>query len=1256
MWVVTGILLGLLTHPVSGAESRSRVLLAEFEGSDFGDWNVEGSAFGTRPAAGPVGQQPDVHGNRGKGFANSSHGGDKATGKLISPAFEISEGYLSFLIGGGAIAGETCMNLVVDGSVVRTVTGAGSNQLRAGFWYVHPLIGKRAHIELIDASEKKGGFIMADQIVMRAQLPKKPQGGTLSARAANVTLDPGYSLVRFADSGMTDNPVSLCFDGFGRMYVAESGRLYRGVEDTRRKTFWMLDELRLTQVAQREALYKKWIAKGKFPKDWFTRSADRVVRLTDVNRDGVADERTLFAEFRHPLDGNGSSVTARDGTVYYANIPNLWAMKDREGDGKSDIRKILLEGFGIRMGVNGHDLHGLEWGPDGKLYFSTGDRGYDVKTRDGKHLVDLDAGAVFRCDKDGRNLERYTTGNRNPQDLAFDQFGNLFTVDNNQGQNDRSRLCYLPEGADLGWQSGFENLQTFYTAIGFSDIKWPRPQVAWTSEGYWKMAFEGQPAFVLPAVDYIDGGSCGLSFNPGRSMGAVYDDHFFFSDWRGGVITFGVESAGAGFALTDRHTFWQGGLIIAAEFGYDGKLYVADYVTTRNAAEGQTKGDIYAVTHPEAIQQASVKETERLFRDGFKGLRPERLSDLLGHDDRRVRLAAQFELAARGKRVAKYFSMALAQRDRPLKRLHGIWGIGMLVPVEPTVAGRLFAFLDDDDEHVRRQSARVLGESGDPRGGEKLIPLLTDKSAHVQAEAAIALGKLAYAPALRPLLAMAKQNNNQDVFLRHAIVMGVTGMPVDDVWALRRGASAAERLVVLLAMRRHRDARISEFLADADPFLVDEAVRAIHAMPIAGAYKELADHAKRFAGPVAINRMPSITAFERMIQINFRLGQEQHAKNVLALAMNPALKERTRLTALYALGHWSDPHPVDPTLGVMRPYPGDRDRDIRALVSDSLNELQSSGSGKLRSKAADLAGQFGMLRDVSAVVKRVKNTTMSDPNRLAGIATLQREGPEHLEGVLPMLLDDPSVGVRTAALLALVKLKGAAALPHVTRALDSDVLADQQGAYKALAKLESKHAVKRLKKDLDRLIKGRLAVSIQLDVLMAADASKDRSIRKAVNAYRSSFGTNDLEATSRVLLEGGDVARGKDLVFSHGTAQCLTCHKMDGIGGIVGPGLDKSGLKGRDYLLQSLLHPSAVIVPGYGNMTLSLENGGSDSGFFLSENKSHVILRLVDGSEKKVPLSSIRSRTPAVSVMPAMSALLTPAQIRDLVEYLATCR
>ena len=146
-------------------------VFADFE-NGFGDWTVEGEAFGTAPAIGAVNGQQTVTGFAGKAFANSFHGGDKTIGKLSSREFEIEHDAISFLIGGGAHHTNTCMNLIVDGAVVRTAKGSEDEQLKWKGWEVADLNGKKARLEILDRWTSGWGHINVDQILFSDQLAR----------------------------------------------------------------------------------------------------------------------------------------------------------------------------------------------------------------------------------------------------------------------------------------------------------------------------------------------------------------------------------------------------------------------------------------------------------------------------------------------------------------------------------------------------------------------------------------------------------------------------------------------------------------------------------------------------------------------------------------------------------------------------------------------------------------------------------------------------------------------------------------------------------------------------------------------------------------------------------------------------------------------------------------------------------------------------------------------------------------------------
>jgi fructan beta-fructosidase len=164
------LLLCLLAPILAWGAGRDDIVLADFEGPDYGDWKVTGEAFGTGPAHGTLPNQMPVTGFLGKGLANSYHGGDRSTGTLTSPPFTVERKYINFLVGGGKYPGETCINLLLDGKVVRTATGpndrpGGSERLDWHTWDVADLAGKTAVIEIVDRHTGGWGHINVDHIV-----------------------------------------------------------------------------------------------------------------------------------------------------------------------------------------------------------------------------------------------------------------------------------------------------------------------------------------------------------------------------------------------------------------------------------------------------------------------------------------------------------------------------------------------------------------------------------------------------------------------------------------------------------------------------------------------------------------------------------------------------------------------------------------------------------------------------------------------------------------------------------------------------------------------------------------------------------------------------------------------------------------------------------------------------------------------------------------------------------------------------------
>ncbi|MFM2164452.1 MAG: Quinoprotein glucose dehydrogenase precursor, partial [Planctomycetota bacterium] len=683
---------------------------------------------------------------------------------------------------------------------------------------------------------------------------------------ATVKIKPVAGLAKslVAAYPLLDDPVAFCIDEQGRFYFAESDRQDLGVEDNRHSPFWLLDDIACETVADRLKMYEKWASKREGGMAYYSKYADRVSRAVDTDGDGRPDARTVFAgPFNDPLDGTGAGVLALDGDIFYTNIPNLWRLRDPDGDGVAEFKLKDSTGYGVRVALRGHDMHGLVLGYDGKIYWSIGDRGYDIRTTDGAVLHDPRSGAVFRMNPDGSELELYCTGLRNPQELAFDNYGNLFTGDNNSDGGDKARFVYCMEGGETGWSMDYQTLEG-------ANQRGP-----WNQEGIWHLRPDLaphkvseypplQPAWTLPPLDHVGSGPSGLVFYPGIGLPERYDDHFFLCDFLGGdsysrILALAVEPVGAGFKVVDEHPFVEFVLPTDVDFGYDGRMYITDWGGGWGSGD---KGELYAVWDDARIRDPRVAEVAKLFREGFAHRDADELASLLAHADRRVRQRAQFALAARGAATTALLGDIAQHGTARFARIHAIWALGQQANARLRESGALerqslrgdldpaalaMAVLDDRDAELRAQAARMLGEARHSPAAGKLGELCSDESARVRAFAALALGKLGAREQQPSVISMLAENADRDPFLRHAGVQSLAWIAD----TARLGELSAEpvaslRMAAVLAMRKLRDPRIAGFLNDPERRIRLEAARAINDIPMTALRPQLAASIARF--------------------------------------------------------------------------------------------------------------------------------------------------------------------------------------------------------------------------------------------------------------------------------------------------------------------------------------------------------------------------------------------------------------------------
>ena len=165
--------------------SSVATVFEDFESKTYEGWTITGTAFGKGPSHGTEpGQQP-VSGFAGRGLVNTFQDGDSPQGTATSKLFTIERRYIGFLIGGGSHAGKTCINLRIDGKVVRTATGKDREELEPATWDVAELKGRQAVIEIVDHSSEGWGHINVDQIIF-SDIPPEPilRQGTAAHAAA----------------------------------------------------------------------------------------------------------------------------------------------------------------------------------------------------------------------------------------------------------------------------------------------------------------------------------------------------------------------------------------------------------------------------------------------------------------------------------------------------------------------------------------------------------------------------------------------------------------------------------------------------------------------------------------------------------------------------------------------------------------------------------------------------------------------------------------------------------------------------------------------------------------------------------------------------------------------------------------------------------------------------------------------------------------------------------------------------------------
>lgn len=228
----------------------------------------------------------------------------------------------------------------------------------------------------------------------------------------SIYVSDGFEVELVAGPDLVDYPMFATLDETGRLFVFEStGNVYETSEQA--------------------------VEDPQF----------RIKLLEDIDGDGQYDKSTIFAD--HLSFPQGGVFC--DGSLIVTSAPELLKLTDTDGDGVADEREVLLSGW--ILNVNANSLIGPFQGPDGWLYLTNAIMGFDVVSQEGEQMKGETA-RIWKVRPDGSGLEWVAAGGmNNPVELTFTPAGEVigtqtFFVDPQRGLRDA--ITYWTEGGVYG--------------------------------------------------------------------------------------------------------------------------------------------------------------------------------------------------------------------------------------------------------------------------------------------------------------------------------------------------------------------------------------------------------------------------------------------------------------------------------------------------------------------------------------------------------------------------------------------------------------------------------------------------------------------------------------------------------------------------------------------------------------------------------------------------------------------------------------
>ncbi len=976
--------------------------------------------------------------------------------------------------------------------------------------------------EFIAAEEKR---IAALRGLQPANVPEIPR--RIGNRVAKITPQPhpqfevadGLEVTLWAENPLLNKPIQMNFDTQGRLWVASS-ELYPQIEPGQAAT-------------------------------------DKIIVLEDTTGAGKADKATVFADGLLIPTG----LTPGDGGVYVAQSTELLFFQDTNGDGKADVRRTVLSGFGTED--THHNLHTLRWGPDGRMYMNQSVyTRTDAETPHG--VVRLKAGGVFRFDPRDQRMEVMYRGLVNGWGHQMDDFGQSF----------------LTDGA------GFQGIVWGMPGATYYTLAPSRRMADAASPGRW-------PKF------------CGIEIVRGTQFPADWNGDAITADFRAHrIVRFKVTEQGAGYFAKEMpdliRTTADSFRPIDLRFGPDGALYIADWsnpiiqhgeVDFRDTRRDKSHGRIWRVAMKSAKPAPKVDFTKLA-----NAALLDRLNSPSGYEQER----AQRVLIERGAQVIGDLDTWTQRQTTESAKLRALWMYQALNRVPRPLRDGLLAA---KDPRVRAAAVRTLPADGEMPLLEKLV---ADEHPRVRVEALRQLATRNTARAAE--LALGALERPMDNFLDYAVWLTINDLAEPWVAAVKSGAWQPAG----------REKQLEFGLKAIEPVLASEILGKLlgtAGVPRdgSGPWIELIGAA---GGPAELRQL-----FDRVLKGEFAEPVRERALKALA--------DAARLRSTKPSGSLDE---VTALIGAR----GNEATQVAALqlvgawkFAGATSALQALASGA-GTPATVRAAAFGALREIGGrpVIAALQKLATGD-----GALEVRREAAVTLAG-----LELPSA---IGPVLAVLK---ATTDETQAQALWRSLLGIRGMSTRLATELEKTELPRDVAKAGLRPAREGTQHQALVPVLMK---------QAGLTLSNVQLSGADLQAMAREALAKGDAARG-ELIYRRTELACVACHAIGGAGGKLGPDLTSIGASApADYLVESLLYPSAKIKEGYHSAMISMKDGQEHSGMIVRESATELVLRNAANQDVSLAVSNVARRTSVGSLMPAglIDALL-PEERLDLMKFL----